>query len=118
MLKSPATFFAVAVSCSWGFACPDVSAEVDFERDVRPIFAEKCLLCHGPDDRKGGLRLTGIEFATAELESGDRGIVPGQPEDSAVVARIHSSDPEEVMPPPKKAEALTEEEKNTLTQWI
>jgi mono/diheme cytochrome c family protein len=121
MTKSPATCFTlVAVSLLGGIARPPVSsaAEVDFERDIRPIFAEKCLLCHGPDDKKGGLRLTGLDFASKALESGHRGIVPGKPDESALVARIQSSDPDDIMPPPKKAEPLSSAEKAKLKQWI
>ena len=94
------------------------SAEIDFEHEIRPILAEKCLLCHGPDDEKGGLRLTGIDFASKELDSGMIGILPGKPEESALIDRIHSTDPDEIMPPPDDAEPLTAEEKAKLRQWI
>ena len=93
-------------------------AEVDFERDIRPILAEKCTLCHGPDETKAGLRLTGIDHATKVLESGLRGIVPGEPEASEVMHRVRASDPEEIMPPPDKGEPLTEEESAKLEGWI
>ena len=95
-----------------------VSAEVDFVRDVQPIFAEKCTLCHGPDDKKGGLRLTSIDFASVELKSGHRAIVPGDTAASHLLERIHSDDPDEIMPPPDKAEPLTDKEKKILQQWI
>jgi hypothetical protein len=91
---------------------------VDFERDIRPIFAEKCIVCHGPDDEKGGLRLTGIEFARRKLESGNRAIVPGDLKASALIERIHATDPDEVMPPPDEAEPLTDAEKALLERWI
>ena len=94
----------------------DTASAVEFERDVQPIFAEKCTLCHGPDDAKGGLRLTNLESAQRALDSSRIAIVPGKPEKSALVTRIHSNDPEEVMPPPGKAEPLTAEEKTTLTK--
>ena len=94
------------------------AASVDFEKEVRPILAEKCTLCHGPDEAKGGLRLTGIEPATKVLESGQRGVVPGEPEHSELIARVRSSDPDHQMPPPGKAEPLTSAEIATLERWI
>lgn len=94
------------------------AAPVDFEKEVRPILAEKCTLCHGPDEAKGGLRLTGIEPATKVLESGQRGVVPGEPEHSEVIARVRSSDPDHQMPPPGKAAPLTSAEIATLERWI
>jgi hypothetical protein len=94
------------------------AAEIDFEKDIRPILAEKCMLCHGPDEMKAGLRLTGIEHATKVLESGLRGIVPGEPEASEVLHRVRAIDPDEMMPPPGKGEPLTGEEAAKLEAWI
>lgn len=108
-----AAFHAAVAGGSFLAASP-----VDFEKEVRPILAEKCTLCHGPDEAKGGLRLTGIEHATQVLESGHRGVVPGEPEHSELVARVQSTDPEQQMPPPGKGEALTEAEIATLERWI
>jgi len=52
------------------------------------------------------------------LESGLRGIVPGEPEASEVMHRVRATDPDEMMPPPDKGEPLTDEEAATLEQWI
>ena len=75
LARSLATLLALAVVPVTRAA--DNSQTIDFERDVRPIFAEKCTLCHGPDDAKGGLRLTDLENASIELKSGLTAIVPG-----------------------------------------
>ena len=116
MIRSLPSFLAATLSVA---ALPAVAADdIDFERDVRPILAEKCTLCHGPDDAKGGLRLTDLEKAGSELKSGHIAIVPGDPDASALIDRIYHDDPDEVMPPPDKAEPLTEAEKNTLRLWI
>ncbi|MCB1229556.1 MAG: PSD1 domain-containing protein [Verrucomicrobiae bacterium] len=117
MTRSPAHFVAILVLSTAGAIRPAYS-EVEFERDIRPIFAEKCTICHGPDDEKGGLRLTGIDFATRTLDSGDVAIVPGKPDESTLIDRIHTTDPDDVMPPPDKADPLTEKEKANLRQWI
>src|SRR6267378_361926 len=97
------------------FALPCLAAEPDFNRDVRPILAAKCFKCHGPDDkaRKADLRLDVREVA---VKSG--AIAPGKPDASKLVTRIHSSDAEEVMPPPAVKKPLTVAEKKTLTAWI
>ena len=101
----------VATAHSW-------AAPVDFSRDIRPIFSEKCTLCHGPDDAKGGLRLTDLESAQVTLKSGKIAIVPGMANDSEIIARTHHTDPDTVMPPSGKAEPLTSGEKALLKQWI
>ena len=92
----------------------------DFGRDVRPILADRCFKCHGPDDlaRQGGLRLDRREDALGPADSGSRAIVPGHPDSSALVARITSTDPDVVMPPPHAKKELSEGEKRVLTEWI
>jgi hypothetical protein len=93
--------------------------KVDFNRDVRPILANTCLLCHGPDakNRKADLRLDTREGATANLD-GKFAIVPGKTGQSELVRRITSTDRDEVMPPPKSGKKLSPSQIETLTRWI
>ena len=96
------------------------AAPLEFNRDIRPILAEKCFQCHGQDakKRKGGLRLDVQEFAFGKAESGDLAIVPGHPELSEVITRIFSTDKDELMPPPKAHRSISPEEKSNLKRWI
>ena len=64
-----------------------------FSRDIQPLLAKHCVLCHGPDDDSAGLRLDQHDRALAVLESGQRAIVPGQPEASALLQRVSATDP-------------------------
>jgi hypothetical protein len=86
-----------------------------YNRDIRPILAENCFACHGPDRsaRKGKFRL---DERAAALRKG--AIVPGQPEKSELVTRIFSKEAETVMPPAKTKKHLTPEQKETLRRWI
>ena len=86
-----------------------------YNRDIRPILAENCFACHGPDSaaRKADLRIDQRDLA---IES--KAIVPGKPDSSPVIARIFSEDVAEVMPPPKSHKKLTTAQKNTLRRWI
>ncbi len=92
-----------------------VLAEVSYNQDVRPILAENCFYCHGqdPNKRKADLRL---DVREAAVEFG--AFVPGKPEESELVARLFSHEPDELMPPAKSNRKLTEEQKALLKQWI
>src|SRR4051812_6682423 len=99
---------------------PARADDLEFNRDVRPILAEHCSTCHGPDARKrqAGLRLDDPKVALAELASGSRAIVPGQPDESELIARIDSDDPTLIMPPPKTGKPLNGRQKELLRRWV
>jgi hypothetical protein len=92
----------------------------DFTREVRPILSEHCFHCHGPDEksRKGDLRLDVREAALKGGKSDGAAIVPGKPNASALIQRLLSHDPDEVMPPPKEKKPLSSAQKDTLRRWI
>ncbi|MFP6885390.1 MAG: DUF1549 domain-containing protein, partial [Roseibacillus sp.] len=95
------------------------SAEIDFNRDIRPIISDRCFKCHGPatSNQKSEFRLDSRENATADL-GGYFGIVAGDLEESELHHRIWSTDSEEMMPPPKSKLTLSDPEKKLLDRWI
>jgi Protein of unknown function (DUF1553)/Protein of unknown function (DUF1549)/Concanavalin A-like lectin/glucanases superfamily/Planctomycete cytochrome C len=99
----------VAVNPQAGWAQPE------YNRDIRPILAENCFACHGPDSasRKAHLRLDQRD-AAIKAEA----IVPGSPDRSALVQRICADDPKEIMPPAKTLKKLTAGQKELLKRWI
>ncbi len=89
---------------------------IGFNRDIRSILSDKCFLCHGPDNKKreADLRLDQRESA---IEHG--AIKPGSPEESELIARVLSEDPDLRMPPDStKLDRLTPEEIDLLKKWI
>ncbi len=91
------------------------AAQVDFVRDVKPIFSQHCLKCHGTEKQKSGLRL---DSRTAALKGGDSGkvIVSGESAQSLLIHLVAGLDEEKVMPP--KGERLTTEQIALLRGWI
>ncbi|MFM8892218.1 MAG: PSD1 and planctomycete cytochrome C domain-containing protein, partial [Planctomycetia bacterium] len=111
----------VAVAICWLVGAGSSLADPpDFSRDVRPILARRCFACHGPDAarREAGLRLDVRDVALAGGDSGEPAIVPGHPDSSGVIARITSTDPDVVMPPPRANAELSEDERRMLVEWI
>ncbi len=89
---------------------------IQFNRDVRPILSDKCYFCHGPDGakREADLRLDERQSALSA-----NAFIPGKPEQSELVKRIKSHDPDERMPPPaSKLEPLSKRDVAILEQWI
>jgi len=95
---------------------PLIAAErVAYNRDIRPILSDKCFQCHGPDSakREADLRLD-IREEAIKADA----FVPGKPQESELVSRIHETHPKEVMPPPKSPRQLTDTDRKTLERWI
>lgn len=95
---------------------------VNFSRDVLPILSDRCLHCHGRNVEEGDgdsdLRLDQAETATAD-RGGYAAIVPGDPDASALVARVSSHDPDQQMPPPSShRKPLSAQEIAMLRTWI
>ncbi len=118
---------ALALLCAAGegsFASEQVaqggSEAIDYNRDIRQILSNHCYACHGPDKAKlqAGLRLDHQETALAALESGGHAIVPGDSSQSKLIARITSTDEDEIMPPKAAGKRLKPEEIEKLRRWI
>ena len=88
---------------------------VSYNRDIRPILSDNCFACHGPDagNRKAELRL---DVRADAVAAGS--IVPGKPAQSPLIARITSTDPDEIMPPPEAHKKLDAKQKDLLARWI
>jgi len=97
----------------------DGERPVDFQRDIRPILAQNCFTCHGPDgaSREAGLRLDRREDAVVRLESGVAAIHPGDADSSELIRRLVAEDSER-MPPPETGKRLTAEQVNLLRRWV
>jgi mono/diheme cytochrome c family protein len=91
------------------------SAQISFERDIKPLFAARCLACHNEQRRSGGLRLDARAFALRGGQSG-AAVVPGQAAESRLLARVAAENDDERMPP--TGERLSAAEVALLKAWI
>src|SRR5437763_17142740 len=93
--------------------------EVEFNRDIRPIFSDKCYTCHGPDksNRKSKLRFDTEAGAKVDL-GGHFAIVPGDPEKSELVRRITAGNKAMRMPPVYSGATLSDREIGLIRDWV
>ena len=96
---------------------PDV---VDFNFHIKPILADRCYKCHGPDEkaREANLRLDIRDGIFGKTKKGEKIIAAGNPDRSALIQHIYSTDPERSMPPPESNLSLSELDKAMLRKWI
>jgi hypothetical protein len=124
-VRAPSPSLAISASSApgaLGAAAIKTPETVSFNAHIRPILSDKCFSCHGFDSttREENLRLDTAEGAYAALESDAKkfAIIPGKHEESVVWQRIHSTDEDDIMPPPDFHKPLSEEEKSLITRWI
>jgi hypothetical protein len=113
--KAIAVLAGIAVLAT-AFIWTTHSAAVDFNAEVKPIINKKCISCHGGVKREGGFSLLFRSEALAKTESGKFAIIPGDPDGSEMIRRLHLKDVEERMP--YKREPLSEKEISILRRWI
>jgi len=105
----------VAACIFGGLACIVPAQTIEFNRDVRPIIAKKCQVCHGAQQQMNGLRLDDSEAAMRGGYTG-AAIVPGASDQSKLIERITSDKPVFQMPP--VGDRLSAAEIATLRRWI
>ena len=119
-LHRPAMLGALLIS-SFAVAADEPTKEglEFFEKNVRPILADRCFECHSADkgSSKGGLILDSKDGA---YKGGDEGpaVVPGNLEKSLLIKAIHYTDPELAMPPKKTGGKLPDEKIAVLEEWV
>jgi len=97
----------------------DASGSIAFARDIRPLLADNCFACHGPDENKrsAGLRLDTEAGLHGKAGSGFA-VVPGKPGDSELFRRITHADPNKRMPHKSSGKQLTDDQIALIKRWI
>jgi hypothetical protein len=89
--------------------------KIDFIRDIQPILREHCYSCHGPEKKRGALRLDSREWVLRGGVSG-KILIPGQAKASPLYLLLLDPDPETRMP--QKADPLPRALTERLRAWI
>lgn len=114
------SFSAALAVGGWGVvssvgAAPDAAQVKFFETEIRPLLAESCYECHGPDKQKGGLRLDHIDFIRKGGEDLGAAVTPKEVEGSPLMVAVRYEDSDLEMPPDGK---LSDAQIELLRKWI
>ena len=102
-----------------GFGQSGEGTPILFAETIKPIFATKCIPCHGPATQRSGYRLDVRSIAFSGGDRGESPIVPGRVEASLLLQYVSSPDSEMAMPPKdSQAQRLTAAEVQSLRNWI
>jgi len=110
------------IGCNQAGASAKLPETVDFNYHIRPLLADRCFKCHGPDarTRKAGLRLDTEEgiFAALKDDPTKHVTVAGDPEHSELWLRISATDTSYQMPTPSSNLTLNADEIQLIRKWI
>jgi len=90
---------------------------IDYERNVRPLFAAKCAACHGALEQQANLRLDAIQLLKAGGDGGPA-VIAGDLAGSLVWRRVTAAHAAERMPPEGEGEHLSAAQLEVLRNWI
>jgi hypothetical protein len=110
--------FLLCLSFTCTRACAEDITPVDFNRDIRPIFAQHCISCHGGVKQAGNLSFVYRDQVFNGGDSGTPAVVPEKPDESYLMERVTDADPDMRMPPADHGPALSTTEIETLRRWI
>ena len=104
--------WTVAVAVAWGATA---SAQVDFQRQIAPIFARSCWRCHGGGDQAEDDMLTSAQRARRGGDSG-RDLLALPIESNELIRRVRASEPGDRMP--LSGDRLSDPEIELLEAWL
>src|SRR3954462_15509755 len=97
----------VGLACAQGLP-PASKAKVEFARDIEPLLARRCFVCHGQQQQMSGLRLDQKDAALKVIKAGDSA--------NSKLIRMAAGVDGKVMPP--VGARLTADEVGLLRAWI
>jgi len=109
-------WFLIVGSGLFYSGCQKDKEKLSYNKHIRPIFNENCLVCHGGVRQLGGFSLLFEEDAFVETESGHPAIIRGNHKKSELYRRLIHNNPEKRMP--QEADPLSEEEIALISRWI
>lgn len=120
LLRNPGSIALILLVSflQWPRSSSAAEGRIDFSEEIRPLFNEHCIACHGGVKQTSGLSFIYEERTKQPARSGNIPIIPGKPDQSELIKRVTAEDPDERMPPPDHGPALKPSEIDLLARWI
>jgi Protein of unknown function (DUF1553)/Protein of unknown function (DUF1549)/Planctomycete cytochrome C/Concanavalin A-like lectin/glucanases superfamily len=119
LVKSPPTTVFATFAIIWVAFAFNANAQVDFARDIVPIFETHCYECHGPEKQKSGYRLDVREIALKGGDNGVAAILPNHSLKSPLFRFVSGEDEESLMPPKDSGKPrLNSDELAKVQEWL
>ncbi len=118
VLLSPVFSFVQAAEVDLTKLPPaSTQAGLTYDKDVKGLFDQNCIKCHGPAKQKARVRLDSLEAA---LKGGEHGkvILPGRSAQSPLVHCVARLRDDTAMPPKKEGKVLSAEQVGVIRAWI
>lgn len=96
---------------------PPAKKDVDFKKDIEPLFKEYCIKCHGATKQRGEFRL---DVKTAAMKGGENfapAIIPNQSADSPLI-KFTAGIVDGMQMPPEGESKLSADDVGLLRAWI
>ena len=94
-------------------------AKIDFNAQIRPLLTKNCTTCHGGVKKAGDVSFLYREDVLGKGKSGRPVVVPGSPQESEMIRRLKTSDPDDRMPPPDHhPEPMAPSDMALFEQWV
>lgn len=100
------------------FVLASARAEIDFDKEIKPILANNCYECHSEKKQKGKLRVDSPAMILKGGDSGEPIFLAGKSNESHIIKLVSRTDPDEAMPPEGKGDPLSDAQVTILREWI
>jgi len=92
------------------------ATKISYSRDIKPILASDCDECHSADDHKSNFDVSSVATLLKHGKKAGPGVVPGKPDESAIVQYIRGLADGPQMP--KGEPTLSEQDLHVIRSWI
>lgn len=109
-------WIVMVIAVGAGGTAAGADEKPSYIKNVKPMFAESCVRCHRPGNKKAGLDMTTVAMMLQGGKRGKKMLVPGEPDKSRVLTTMEGHG--KLMPPRREKDRPTKEQIAAVRAWI